>query len=209
MATSSPAVEPTVHIRPPSDAVATVIRSDEVVSASQDDTVDSASTRRSLLRVTTVAPAVLVLLIVVAIAVAVVGQTVRDDGVQATPQWKAFVDAGSATAQALTTIDHRNAQADTQRIIDGATGAFRTDFVQRREPFIATVREAQSVSVGTVTASALESFTDNERATVLIAVTVKTTKASEPEQEPRLWRMRITVVREQGELKAQNVEFVP
>lgn len=208
LARSSPAVEHTVHARPASDGIATVNRPAGVIGGAEANPAHSVPPPRRLLRATTVAPAILGLLTVVAVAVMIVEHSIRNDRAQAAPQWQPFLDTASSTAQALTTVDHRTAQADTQRILDGATGAFRDDFAQRRQPFIDSVREAQSVSVGTVTASALESFTDGERAKVLVAVTVETTKGSEPKQEPKLWRMRVTVVREQTDFKTQDVEFV-
>jgi Mce-associated membrane protein len=44
---------------------------------------------------------------------------------------------------------------------------------------------------------------------VLVAVTVKTSNAGAAEQEPRAWRMRLTVKKVGDEAKVSNVEFVP
>jgi Mce-associated membrane protein len=108
----------------------------------------------------------------------------------------------------LTTIDYREADTDIQRILQGSTGAFHDDFQLRSKPFIETVKQAQSTSVGTITAAALESSTDHE-AQALVAVTVKTSLAGVEQPEPRAWRMRINVENVGSEAKVSNVTFVP
>lgn len=119
-----------------------------------------------------------------------------------------FVQVGRQGALNLTTIDWENAEADVQRILDSATGTFYDDFQQRSQPFIEVVKQAQSKSEGEVTEAGLESESDNE-GQVLVAVTVNTSNAGAPEQQPRAWRMRITVQKIDDEAKVSNVEFVP
>jgi Mce-associated membrane protein len=95
-----------------------------------------------------------------------------------------------------------------QRILDSATGTFYDDFQKRAGPFVEVVKQAKSKSVGTVTEAGLESDTGTE-AEVLVAVAVKTSNAGAAEQQPRLWRMRITVQKMGDDVKVSNVEFVP
>ncbi|MBX9922180.1 Mce protein [Mycolicibacterium frederiksbergense] len=120
-----------------------------------------------------------------------------------------FLQVGRQGAINLTTIDWEHAEADVQRIVDSATGTFYDNFQQRAGPFIEVVKQAQSKSVGTVTEAGLESESDTE-ASVLVAVTVQTSNAGAAEQQPRLWRMRVTV-QDVGDdqVKVSNVEFVP
>ena len=120
-----------------------------------------------------------------------------------------FLQVGRQGAINLTSIDRENAEADVQRILDSATGTFYDDFEQRAAPFVEVVKQAQSKSVGEVTEAGLESESDSE-GQVLLAVTVKTSNAGAPEQQPRLWRMRVTV-QDMGDdqVKVSNVEFVP
>jgi Mce-associated membrane protein len=108
----------------------------------------------------------------------------------------------------LTTINYSTVDADVQRILESATGTFYDDFQQRSAPFVEVVRQAKSTSVGTVTAAGIESESDNG-AQVLVAVTVRTSTPTEPQQDPRSWRMRIAVQRVDGGEKVSNVEFVP
>lgn len=119
-----------------------------------------------------------------------------------------FLQVGRQGALNLTTIDWQNAEADVQRVLDSATGTFYDDFQNRSAPFVQVVKQAQSKSVGTIAEAGLESATRDE-AQVLVAVTVTTSNVGAPQQEPRAWRMRLTVQKVNDEAKVSNVEFVP
>ncbi|MDH6246401.1 mammalian cell entry protein [Mycobacterium sp. OTB74] len=119
-----------------------------------------------------------------------------------------FLAAARQGALNLTTIDWQKADADVQRILDGATGQFRDDFAARSKPFIDVVKQAKSSSVGTVSEAGIESQ-DGDTAQVLVAVGVQTSNAGAPKQDPRSWRMRIAVQKVGDQIKVSNVEFVP
>lgn len=119
-----------------------------------------------------------------------------------------FLQAGRQGALNLTTIDFRQAEADVQRILDGATGQLYDNFSKRSQPYIDTVLRTQSKSFGTVTEAALESQS-GDHAQVLVAVTVKTSNAYTTQEESRAWRMRLWVQKVGAEAKVSNVEFVP
>jgi Mce-associated membrane protein len=108
----------------------------------------------------------------------------------------------------LTTIDYLNAESDVQRIIDSATGEFAEDFRARSTPFIDVVKRAKSQSVGTVTEAGLESVS-GQQGRVLVSVTVKTVSDGRAEEQPRYWRMRMTVSQQTDGAKVADVEFVP
>lgn len=127
---------------------------------------------------------------------------------QAGEQRTLFLQVGRQGALNLTTIDWHEADTDVARIVDSATGTFHDDFQKRSQPFIDMVKQAQSKSVGSITEAGLESESDND-AQVLVAVAVKTTNAGAPEQQPRAWRMRISVQKVGDQAKVSNVEFVP
>src|ERR1700722_10696452 len=129
---------------------------------------------------------------------------------QADEQRNLFLQVGRQGALNLTTIDWQEADKDVQRILDSATGTFYDDFQKRSAPFVEVVKQAQSKSVGSIAEAGLEpaSITDNG-AQVLVAVTVKTSNSGAPDQQPRAWRMRISVQKVGDEAKVSNVEFVP
>jgi Mce-associated membrane protein len=127
---------------------------------------------------------------------------------QAQAQRSQFLQVARQGALNLTTIDWQHAEADVHRILDGATGEFYDDFAKRSQPFIEVLKQAQAKTVGTITEAGLESET-TDSAQALVAVSVQTSNAGEPEQVPRAWRMRINVQKVGDQVKVSNVGFVP
>jgi Mce-associated membrane protein len=127
---------------------------------------------------------------------------------QAAERRELFVAVGRQGALNLTTIDWQHADADVKRVLDSATGTFYDDFAKRQQPFIEVVKKAQATSKGTITEAGLESESGDE-AQVLVAVSVKTSNIGAAEQEPRAWRMRISVQKSGDQAKVSNVAFVP
>jgi Mce-associated membrane protein len=127
---------------------------------------------------------------------------------QAQAQRSQFLQVARQGAQNLTTIDWQHAEADVHRILDGATGEFYDDFAKRSQPFIEVLKQAQAKTVGTITEAGLESET-TDSAQAMVAVSVQTSNAGEPEQVPRGWRMRINVQKVGDQVKVSNVGFVP
>lgn len=154
-------------------------------------------------------PIAVVLVIVVVLAALTGWLGYRDQRSHvAEEQRNLFVQVARQAAVNLTSISHSEADADIQRILDSATGTFRDDFEKRSGPFVEIVKRTQSTSRGTVAEAGLESETDDE-ARVLVAVSVKTSTGAAPEQDPRRWRMRISVEQVGDDVKVSNVEFVP
>ncbi|OBJ94660.1 mammalian cell entry protein [Mycolicibacterium fortuitum] len=125
-----------------------------------------------------------------------------------TAEREMFVQTARQGALNLTTIDWEHADRDVQRVLDSATGAFREDFAQRSQPFIDVVKKARSRSEGSITESALESQSP-DGAQVLVVARVAITNAGAAEQEPRRWRMRMSVQKVGDEMKISQVAFVP
>jgi Mce-associated membrane protein len=131
----------------------------------------------------------------------------QDDQVQA--QRNLYLQVARQTAVNLTTIDYTEVDADIKRVLDSATGAFHDEFQNRSQPFVEVVKKVQSKSEGTISEAGLLSYT-KDQAQVLVAVAVKTSMAAAPpDQEPRRWRMRLTVDKTGDSAKVSNVEFVP
>jgi Mce-associated membrane protein len=150
----------------------------------------------------------------VAIIVALVGlggwlgfRVHQDHQVQA--QRSLYVQVARQTAINLTTIDYTEVDTDIKRVLDSATGAFHDEFQNRSKPFVEVIKKVQSKSEGTISEAGLLSYT-NDQAQVLVAIAVKTTMAAAPaDQEPRRWRMRLTVDKTGDSAKVSKVEFVP
>lgn len=127
---------------------------------------------------------------------------------QAQQQRELFLQVARQAALNLTTIDWQQADTDVQRILDTATGPFYDDFQQRAGAFTEVVKQAQSVSVGSILAAGIESESDNE-AQVLVALSMTTSNVGAADQPPRDWKMRISVQRVGNDAKVSNVAFVP
>ncbi|WP_155906488.1 MULTISPECIES: mammalian cell entry protein [unclassified Mycolicibacterium] len=180
----------------------------ETVDDADDAAQDSADARAKAKSVRTFA-GVIGLILVVALSALVGWLVVRTHRVtQGDDRQSQIVQAARQGALNLTTINWQHADADVQRILDSATGEFYDDFAKRSAPFIKVVKEAKSTSTGSITEAGLESEA-GDAAQVLVAVAVKTANVGAAEQEPREWRMRISVQKVGDVMKVSNVEFVP
>src|ERR1700743_3262419 len=131
----------------------------------------------------------------------------QDNQVQA--QRNLYVQVARQTAINLTTINFAEVDADIKRVLDSATGAFHDEFQNRSQPFVEVVKKVQSKSEGTISEAGLLSYA-KDQAQVLVTRAWKTSMAAAPaDQEPRRWRMRLTVDKTGDGAKASNVEFVP
>ena len=148
------------------------------------------------------------LLIGALVALTVLMAVKHSEADAARAQDRELVEAASNGIVALLSIDHGRAEADVQRILDLSIGAFRDDFASRAGDFIKAAQKENAVTRGTVTAAALE--TDGgDNAVVLVAAQSEVTNASGARDDPRPWRMSVTVSRDEDQWKMSNVEFVP
>jgi Mce-associated membrane protein len=123
-------------------------------------------------------------------------------------QRQMFLAAGRQAALNLTSIDYTQVDADIKRVLDSSTGSFYDEFQKNSQGFGDVVKNAKSKTEGSITAAGIESIS-GDTAQILVSLSVKTTDAGAPEQQPRLWRMRITIQRGPNGAKASNVGFVP
>ncbi|MGW6378238.1 mammalian cell entry protein [Rhodococcus sp. NPDC055112] len=105
----------------------------------------------------------------------------------------------------LTTIDHNNAEADVQRVLDGATGEFYDDFDRRSQGFIAVVRDAKVITVGESAVAGIETEAADS-ATVLVQVASRVSNGTGAQDQQRVQRLRVTVDGEQS--KISRVEYL-
>ena len=119
-----------------------------------------------------------------------------------------FVEAARGGVTALLSIDHTHARDDVTRILDLSTGNFRDDFARRADDFIQTAEKSKAVTKGSISAAALESA-EADTAVVLVAASSQVTNISGAKEDPRPWRMSVTVTRDGDKVKMSDVEFVP
>lgn len=119
-----------------------------------------------------------------------------------------FAAAARQGVVTLMSLNFNNAADDVKRIVDNTTGDFKKDFQGHADEFIKSAQEAKVVVDATVTATAVQSMT-KDSATVLVAVTTHVSNAVSKQQGPRVWRLRVDMVRDGEQLKMAKVEFVP
>ena len=117
-----------------------------------------------------------------------------------------FIDAAKQGVVAVTSIDFNAVRDQVQHIIDNSTGAFREDFIARSDQFIQVAQASKAVAKGTVTAAAVESMKTDE-AVVLVVGSEQISNAA-GNQQPRLFRFRVTVIRDADQLKVSKLELV-
>ena len=120
----------------------------------------------------------------------------------------AFVAGARQGVINLTSLDFNRAKEDVQRVIDSSTGEFKDQFQQRAADFTRVVQESKAITEGTVNGVAVESM-DEHSAKVLVSATSRVTNKPDVNDEPRTWRLKVSVTDDGGRYKMSNLEFVP
>ncbi|MBH0119324.1 hypothetical protein ACWDUD_15080 [Rhodococcus sp. NPDC003382] len=121
---------------------------------------------------------------------------------------QAYLQAARQTVLNLTTIHSDTADADVQRLLDGATGDFKAEFEGREGPFVEVVQKAGVDTNGEVIEAGIQTE-DGACTSSLVASRMMVSNAGQPEPSPRDFRLRVTICDEGGRLLASKVEFVP
>ena len=119
-----------------------------------------------------------------------------------------IVEAARASITALLSIDHTRARADVQRVIELSTGGFRDDFAKSADDFVKTAEDKDVITKAAIKAAALES-SEPDRGVVLMAVNSEVTNSNGAREDPRPFRMSVTMDRDGEVFKMSNLEFVP
>ncbi len=121
-----------------------------------------------------------------------------------------FVAAARVGVVTLTSLDFNNAKQGVQRILDDSTGSFKEDFAKMAGDFTKVVEESKVIEQGSVQAVALDLDTvTKDSAVALVASTSEVTNAAGAKQDPRNFRLIVTLTRDGDQLKMSKVEFVP
>lgn len=109
----------------------------------------------------------------------------------------------------LMAIDYTTAEDSVRRVLDGSTGKFRDNFAETSEDFVKALQEEKIITAATVNDAAVESMTDDS-AVVLVSATSRREGPKSPadQQQPRVWRVVLTLQRDGGQIKMSGVEFV-
>ncbi len=119
-----------------------------------------------------------------------------------------FAAAARQGVVTLMSLDFNHAKNDVQRVIDNTTGQFHDDFQSRADDFTKVMQESKVVTTSSATATAVQSMSGNS-AVVLVSATSQVSNATGAQNEPRVWRLMVTVQKDGGQIKMSRVEFVP
>lgn len=156
----------------------------------------------------TIAASIAIVIILAALAGS--GYMIKEhrDAVRQRQRAAEFAAAARQGVVTLTSLDFNNAKQGVQRILENSTGSFKDDFLKMADDFTKVVEQSKVVSQGTVQAAAVDTMTADS-AVVLVASTSEVTNAAGAKQDPRNYRLIVTVTRDGGQLKISKVEFVP
>jgi Mce-associated membrane protein len=130
------------------------------------------------------------------------------DAAQRQQRAAAFTAAARQGVINMTTLNFEHAEDDIQRLLDNSTGEFKDDFAKQADDFVKVAKQTRAVSDGTVNSAAVESM-GNDSAVVLVAVTSHVSNAAGANEDPREWRLRVTVTKDGDQIKMSNLVYVP
>lgn len=123
-------------------------------------------------------------------------------------QWRPYAAFATSFTERFMSMSPQTGEATVDWILDNATGAFRDDFASERDTFIQTLNSSGVTTTATTNSVALKSFDyDAETAVLLVAATSRTKNNTGANQDPRTWRLIMTIQKVDGAFKTSKVEF--
>jgi len=120
-----------------------------------------------------------------------------------------FASAARQNVINLMSIDYNNADDSVERVLDSSTGRFKSNFAETAEDFVKALRDEKIITKATVNDTAVESMS-GDTAVVLVSATSQREgpQAPKDQQQPRLWRIVVSLERDGDQIKMSGVEFV-
>lgn len=115
--------------------------------------------------------------------------------------------AARQSALNLTSIDQEDFDGDVGRVLDGASGEFRTDFSGRVAQLQQLVEENEVTAEGRVLEAGLVRA-DRESATALVVVDSRIRNTAVPEGRVNSYRMRLELEKVGDDWRTSSLEFV-
>jgi Mce-associated membrane protein len=123
-----------------------------------------------------------------------------------------FAAAARQDVMTLLSLNFNKSKEDMEHIADNSTGSFKQHFPVIAAQLTNGLQRSKVVTTASVNDVAVESMTDNS-AIVLVAATTQA-EAPDGQQQPngqaqrRTWQIVLTLLRDKGQPKMSNVEFV-
>jgi Mce-associated membrane protein len=168
--------------------------------------------RRRLRRLTTKAIALGAAIILICASLALTGFFVWADRVASQKRQRTaeFAAAARQDVMTLMSLDFNKTKEDMQRISDNSTGSFKQHFPVVALQLTSGLQRSKVVTTVSVNDVAVDSMTDNS-AVVLVAATTQAKTPEDPQpdgQQRQTWHIVLTLIRDKGQPKMSNVEFV-
>ncbi|WP_405136558.1 hypothetical protein [Nocardia sp. NBC_01388] len=119
-----------------------------------------------------------------------------------------YVQAARQEVLNILTVHYDSVDGDVQRMLDDATGPWQVEFAPQARPFADAVRQAKVVTTAEIAAAGVERVNSDGSAQVLITAHSKVSNSSGAHEEPRTFRVRVTVAPDGGRLKISKMEYV-
>jgi Mce-associated membrane protein len=118
-----------------------------------------------------------------------------------------IMQAATEHAVDFLSVDYRQVRRDTAKVIEGAAGQFRRQYVSSRGRLESLVRDNESVSRGKVLSVGLVSAdADSARAIVVADSSVR--NLASPRPQPRHYRLQLDLVRQGERWLVSSLQFV-
>lgn len=115
--------------------------------------------------------------------------------------------AARQSALNFTSLDYRHYGRDSQNVLKGATGEFKTQFAAQTKELTKIVADNKSVSEGQILDAGI-ARADARSARVLVVADSKVTNVAAPQGTSRNYRLQLDLVLVDGEWLTSHVEFV-
>ncbi len=119
-----------------------------------------------------------------------------------------FAAAARQGVVSLMSLNFNSAEQDVQRILDNSTGEFRKDFENQQQDFAQVAQSSKVITEATVTGTAVQAMTENT-ADVLVSAFSTITNEQGAKDDPRTWRLIVSMARDGDQIKMAKVEFAP
>jgi Mce-associated membrane protein len=168
---------------------------------------------RRLRRPTSKTMAVGAAIIVICASLAITGYFVLVDRIASQKRQRSaeFVAAARQDVMTLMSLDFNKTKEDMQRISDNTTGSFKEHFPVVALQLTNGLQRSKVVTTVSVNDVAVESMTNNS-AVVLVAATTQAKSPDDPQpndkRQLQTWHIVLTLLRDKGQPKMSNVEFV-
>jgi Mce-associated membrane protein len=159
-----------------------------------------------------------IVLILVALALLATTILLFARGASATPgesraetlsrQYDEVTEAASKETEAFLTVDYKNMDPLIDKVLAGSTGSFKKQYDRAKVNLKASAQEAQAISTGKVRHVGVGDI-DATDAVVFVAADSKVrNKSTKGKSQPRYYRLKLTMVRQDGKWLTSNLQFV-